>query len=83
MEVLEETDTAEKPKILLPRNRVTAFKHLLLLHAIPLGTALALIIINIQTRYYGTGGKWVGALQVRLKVALFTRTAADSSAVRR
>ena len=51
------------PKIPLGRNRARALGHFLLFHAIPLGGAMALIIVNIKTRFYGSDGKWIAALQ--------------------
>lgn len=53
----------ERHKILFPRNRAKAFGHFLLFHAVPVGGAIALIVLNIKTRYYGTNGRWVSALQ--------------------
>jgi hypothetical protein len=33
------------------------------LHAIPLGVAIAIIVLNIKTHFYGANGTWVPALQ--------------------
>ena len=56
-------EKVEAPKIPLSRNRARAFGHFLLFHAIPLGGAMALIILNIKARFYGSDGRWVAALQ--------------------
>ena len=58
----------EEPKIPLSRNLARAFGHFLLFHAVPIGVALALIILNTKTHFYGTSGKWLGALQFTAKV---------------
>lgn len=57
----------ERPKKVLNRNRQTTFHHFLLFHAIPLGTAIALLIINIKTRFYGTDGSLISAFQFAAK----------------
>lgn len=57
----------ERPKRVLNRNRATAFWHFILFHSIPLGTAIALLITNIKTRFYGIDGSLVSALQFAAK----------------
>ncbi len=56
-------EKVEAPKIPLSRNRARAFGHFLLFHAIPLGGAIALMILNIKARFYGSDGRWIAALQ--------------------
>jgi hypothetical protein len=63
----KEKERLERPKIVLNRSRETAFGHFLLFHAVPLAAAMALIVINIKTRFYGVDGNWISALQFAAK----------------
>jgi hypothetical protein len=58
----------ERRKIPLRRNREAAFLFFLQFHAIPLGVALALTILNIKGRYLGTDIQWINLLQFIAKL---------------
>ncbi|KAF4177465.1 hypothetical protein CNMCM8694_002296 [Aspergillus lentulus] len=53
----------EPRKILIRRNRSTAVRYFLQFHVIPLAAAIALIVLNIQTRFLGTDSQWFSLLQ--------------------
>src|SRR5271169_5795601 len=63
----KEKEKLERPKVVLNRNRETAFGHFLLFHALPLGATIVLIVINVKTQFYGNDGKWISALQFAAK----------------
>ncbi|KAK2875132.1 hypothetical protein FQN49_001758 [Arthroderma sp. PD_2] len=42
----------EKPKVILGRNRISAFRHLILFHALPIGGSLGLIVLNTRSWFY-------------------------------
>jgi hypothetical protein len=56
---------SEKPKVAFGRNRLRAFKHFVIFHAIPIGVSLFLIYINIKGYLWATHGMavWISALQ--------------------
>jgi len=61
-------ENLERPKVVLDLNRATALLHFILFHAIPVSVAIALIVLNMKTRLYGTDATWIPALQFIAKV---------------
>ncbi|KAF7182459.1 hypothetical protein CNMCM7691_002029 [Aspergillus felis] len=59
----QDRSKVELRKILVRRNRSTAVRYFLQFHMIPLAAAIALIILNIQTRFLGTDSQWFSLLQ--------------------
>ncbi|KAF4224527.1 hypothetical protein CNMCM8980_007521 [Aspergillus fumigatiaffinis] len=59
----QDRSKVELRKILVRRNRPTAVRYFLQFHMIPLAAAIALIILNIQTRFLGADSQWFSLLQ--------------------
>ncbi|PGH17191.1 hypothetical protein AJ79_01329 [Helicocarpus griseus UAMH5409] len=62
------TDNGERKIVPLRQNRAAALWYALRYHAIPLGAALAFVIINIESRYLGANVSWGNLLQFSAKV---------------